>query len=67
MNDGIEDRLRCALGYALEVIESYQADIRERGLDSEGFCQGRIYLSAVDRIKRMARGQSPTEPGFRFS
>lgn len=48
-------RLRAALEYAIRVIESYQMDIRT--VASEGFCQGSIYLDAVDMIRRIAEGK----------
>lgn len=73
MND--QKRLMDALRYAIQIIESYQLDIRnwdaetntplpmstvknvtvhQVTLADKGFCQGSIYLSAVDDIKRRA-------------
>ena len=45
------EQLQEALAHALAVIENYQADIRARGLDREGFCQGDIYLQAPTRLR----------------
>ena len=53
-----EENLRYALNFAVCVIQNYQADIRARGLDREGFCQGVVYLEAVDMIKRFSEGTS---------
>lgn len=44
-------RLVGALRLALQVIEQYQLDIRARGLDREGFCQGSYYRDACARLK----------------
>ena len=41
------------LDYAIKIIEAYQHDIRQRGLDREGFCQGTIYLGALSEIERL--------------
>lgn len=56
----IEDgqNLKAALEEALLVIKQYQLDIRnaeetiEVDLLCKGFCQGKWYLEAMDRIKR---------------
>ena len=43
-------RLRQLFGDAVGVIENYRLDIREQGLDEEGFCQGTIYLRLGDKL-----------------
>jgi hypothetical protein len=53
----LETRLADALRLALEVIESYQSDIRNSGwtgvdLLRKGFCQGRIYKNSAMKIAR---------------
>jgi hypothetical protein len=53
-----------ALGYAIRIIENYQLDIHERGLDREGFCQGAIYLGAIDSIRLRMRGVTEIDPGL---
>ncbi len=40
-----------ALKEALALIESYEQDIRDRGLGKEGFCQGVIYKESTKKIK----------------
>jgi hypothetical protein len=48
-----------ALDHALTLIESYQMDIRNwiaAGKIPNGFCQGSIYTSAPDMIRRRAAG-----------
>lgn len=53
-------QLRDALDYALQIIDSYEFDIRHgkrmTGVDlvAAGFCQGAIYREARARIKAMA-------------
>ncbi len=48
---------RSALEYAIKIIESYEMDIRNApttiGVDliQHGFCQGRIYKEAIEKIK----------------
>jgi len=62
-------RLRAALKYALNVIESYEASMRNSRqemagspleslpeLSELGFCQGSIYKEAREDIKAIARG-----------
>jgi len=62
-------RLRAALEHAIDVIESYQMDLRnsnragiivsgegDKTLAEIGFCQGSTYRKAVDRIRRIAEG-----------
>lgn len=51
-----------ALSFAKSVIENYQMDIRNSewvGIDlvAKGFCQGEIYLGAIDQINRMRSRQ----------
>lgn len=44
--------LLAELKYALQVIESYQMDIRDKeDLEEQGFCQGVIYLDAPAKIR----------------
>lgn len=49
-------RLREALDYALAIIESYEMDIRNSGLNlvGQGFCQGDIYRNARQDIRDIA-------------
>ena len=47
-----------SLDYAIKIIEAYQHDIRQRGLDREGFCQGVIYLNALSQIERLRAGEA---------
>lgn len=60
-----EATVRQALDYAIQIIESYEFDIRHSrawtGVDlmSLGFCQGIIYREAVADIKRR-RGNEKT-------
>lgn len=57
------ENLKLALDMALNVIRSYQMDIRGSGewlgvdLVEKGFCQGRIYLGAEAMIKRIVTGE----------
>ena len=44
-----------ALKYAVGIIESYQIDIRDRGYDKEGFCQGEIYREAIPKLEAILR------------
>lgn len=53
-----EDNLREALHFAIGLLDSYQMDIRAKGLDKEGFCQGVIYLEAKETIRRIAEGKT---------
>ena len=36
-----------ALHYAIKVVDGYAAEIREAGLDAEGFCQGVLLKDAL--------------------
>ena len=57
-------KLRAALEYAVDIIESYELDVRNSDKDSGGildinlkdvgFCQGRIYQQALGRIRKLA-------------
>lgn len=52
-------QLMQAVFYAVEIINSYQRDIRDSewtgvNLTELGFCQGRIYKHAVSDIMKMA-------------
>lgn len=53
-------RLEAALDYALAVIRNYENDIAEgyEGIDLRalGFCQGRIYRMAHERILAIRDG-----------
>lgn len=40
------------LEYAKKIIEAYQSEIREAGLDKQGFCQGRIFREAITDIEK---------------
>ena len=62
MSNNVEN-LKKALKFAIKIIESYQLDIDnsdtdgiclEINLKQKGFCQGEIYLTAIEDIKRMA-------------
>ncbi len=50
------DSSRKALEYAVKIIESYQLDIRNEGLDLNGFCQGVIYKCALAQIMAIRDG-----------
>lgn len=63
-----EKQLRAALQYAILVIEGYQLEIRSsddpsiglplaKSLADYGFCQGSIYLTAVETIRAIAAGE----------
>lgn len=41
--EGTMGNVTSQLIVAKRLIEMYQSDIRERGLDQEGFCQGSLY------------------------
>lgn len=44
-----------ALEYAIQIIESYEMDIRnwnKGSLLNEGFCQGKIYKNALNSIQK---------------
>lgn len=46
-----------ALNYAIQMIESYEQEIKEAildGLVKPGFCQGAVYKKAIKDIKKMA-------------
>lgn len=43
-------RLRRTVEELGRILESYQVDLRERGLDREGFCQGVIYREDAPRL-----------------
>lgn len=55
-------KLNKALDYAIQIIESYQMDIRNSAqfvdggetLSDIGFCQGSIYLNSIKDIKKIA-------------
>lgn len=57
-------QLHRALDYAIDIIESYEIDVRNSepivGIDlaKRGFCQGSIYKQAVQRVKDIAAGRS---------
>jgi len=58
------NNLQKALEHAIAIIESYQSDIEDPqtcGVDFDlvaaGFCQGRMYLGAVERINKVANGE----------
>jgi len=54
-------QLEEALSVAINIIESYQADIRERkDLMDEGFCQGTVYSEAISDIKKIAGRETET-------
>lgn len=49
-----------ALEYAINIISSYEMDIRDwdKGrLIKDGFCQGRIYKKALERIEEIKNKQ----------
>jgi hypothetical protein len=60
-----------ALAYAIQIIESYQADIHDSAeaaeraaelgtsLAAAGFCQGSIYQEAIEDIRWRAAGSPP--------
>lgn len=59
--------LLAALEYAIDIIEAYQMDIRNSewtgvDLEEKGFCQGRIYLRAIERIRALAEQSSDAKP-----
>lgn len=55
----LDDNMARALRYALNVIESYEMDIRNsqeiigHDLVADGFCQGSIYTEARATIRRI--------------
>lgn len=57
------DRTYDALKYAVEIVESYEMDIRNAettigiNLVEKGFCQGRIYKNATKEIRRRLHGK----------
>ena len=58
------NNLQKALEHAIAIIENYQRDIQypqDSGYDFDlvaaGFCQGSMYLGAVERIKKVANGE----------
>lgn len=64
--------------YAIMVIESYQMDLRNseqvlgreglaalvlgKSLAEAGFCQGRIYTGAIERIRELAAKRAGEQP-----
>lgn len=50
-------RQEAALRWAITIIENYQMDIRQRGLDKEGFCQGVVYQEAIPELKKALGGE----------
>lgn len=56
----LEGKYPKALKHAINIIQSYEADIRDMkgyfkgDLSMKGFCQGRIYKEAVKDIKKIA-------------
>ena len=60
------DNLERALRYAKRIIEAYQFEIKtsvsREGIDvgvdlkAKGFCQGTIFLNAIDDIERLEKG-----------
>lgn len=59
-----EQQLKAALELAIDIIESYEMDMRNSHrkdggildicLEESGFCQGRIYKQALSRIRKLA-------------
>lgn len=53
-----EENYYKALKHAINVIESYEADIKDinlkGGLGMTGFCQGTIYKEAIKDIRKIA-------------
>ncbi len=47
--------MEAAVDYAIRIIEAYQLEIRNRGLDKEGFCQGVIFKEAIERIRELKK------------
>ena len=64
MSQAEEQQLRAALVYAIDIIESYELDMRNSHRDDggildicladSGFCQGRIYEQAMSKIRKLA-------------
>jgi hypothetical protein len=46
-----------AVDYAVRIIDAYQVEIRGRGLDEEGFCQGVIFRKAVGEVRELERAE----------
>lgn len=40
-----------ALSYAIGIIHNYEIDIRQRGYDKDGFCQGVVYVEALPLLR----------------
>lgn len=51
-----------ALKLALWMIENYQVDIRSRGLDKDGFCQGSFYQRCQEKLANYLKAHPVDEP-----
>lgn len=46
-----------AVKYAIDIIQTYQDEIRYKGLDKTGFCQGTVFQHAIPTIQRIVEGK----------